>query len=84
MGIPEWLRDNGFEIEDTTDAGVVLRIRPPHQLVDEADRIMKMLQDEFGMVFDPTKKHEDGLAASIHARYDPVTGDALVDITAIG
>lgn len=83
MGIAEWLRDNGFEIIENTEAGLVLRIRPPHQLVDEADRVMKMLQDEFRFVFDPTKKTEDGLAASIQASYDPVTAEALLTITAL-
>lgn len=83
MGIADWLRDNGYEIVEDTEAGLVLKIRPPHQLVDEADRVLKMLQDEFNFVFDPMKKVEDGLAASIEARYDPVTGDALLTITAL-
>ncbi len=84
MGIAEWLRDNGFEIIEDNEAGLVLRIRPPHQLVDEANRIMQMLQNEYRFVFDPAKKVEDGLAASIQASYDPVTAEAHVTITALG
>lgn len=84
MGISDWLRDNGYEIIEDTESGLILKIRPPHQLVDEADRVMKLLQKEFSFVFDPMKKVEDGLAASIQATYDPVTGDALLLITALG
>lgn len=83
MGIADWLRDNGYEVIDNREAGLVLRVRPPHQLVDEADRIMKMLQDEYRFVFDPAKREEDGLAASMLATYDPVTGDALITVTAL-
>ncbi len=83
MGIANWLRNNGFEIVEDTDAGLILRIRPAANLVSEADRIMKALQDEFGFVFDPVKGAEDGLAASVQGTYDPVTGDAFVTVTAL-
>lgn len=83
MGIPDWLRSNGFNVVENTDAGIVLQIRPPKALVEESDRVMKMLQDEYSLVFDPVNGAEDGMIASIHATYDPITGDAFVTITAI-
>lgn len=82
MELTQWLAREGWHVlgEDNH----LLRIKgDPKRLTQEADQLLRDLQDNFGLVFDPSLKGEDGYAASIRAYYDPSTGEAVIEITAI-
>jgi len=82
MELTEWLKREGWELLDETDD--LIRVKgDPSRLAAEADQLLRDLQDNFGVIFDPTQKTEDNYAASIRAVYDPATGQAILEITAL-
>lgn len=79
--LTEWLKLQGWEV--TEDANI-LRIKgTPSKLAEEADQLFKELQDNFGLIFDPTQKTEDDYAVSLRAYYDPSTGEAFIEVFAL-
>ena len=82
MELTKWLELQGWQVSED-DTGI-LRIKgTPERLAYEADQLLKDLQDKFGVIFDPAQKTEDNYAASIKAVYDPVTGQAVIEIAAL-
>ncbi len=83
MELRQWLVRQGWQVLEESDE--ILRVRGDiSRLVEEADQLLRDLQSNFGIVFDPGLKAEDGFAASIRAYYDPSTGEAVIEITAAG
>jgi len=82
MDLTQWLKNEGWVVLEET--GDLLRIEAtPQRMTQEADQLFRDLQDNFGLVFDPAQKVEDGTAASIRAVYDPATGRAILEIMAV-
>ena len=82
MELTQWLEREGWQVSED-DTGVLHVKGTPGRLAHEADQLLKDLQDKFGIIFDPAQKTEDNYAASIRAVYDPVTGQATIEIAAL-